>query len=218
MNKILLLFFLVFLSFGVNAQVFTQTYVDKCTGEIKTVITTPMPNGMVMVAFYNQIRTFSNAEVNNGTVQRWLNEVYLDYSSRPCPAIAVVQQTVQQTVEHLHLLAVPQVHQQLLLPLLVLEGVHSLLVVQAVRVLEDQALVEKQRKRAVLLLSRNLNLSLNPNQKVRAKKNLRANKKKKNQRIRRKNQRAKRRRKRRKKRRRRRKRKRRRKRERRGNL
>ena len=74
---------LLALSFNVDAQTFTQTYVDKCSGEIKVVISTPMPNGMVMIAFYNQMKSFTNAQVNNGTVQAWLDAVYKDYGTRP---------------------------------------------------------------------------------------------------------------------------------------
>ncbi len=96
--KKLILFFLLAISLKVNAQIFTQTYVDKCTGEIKIVTTTPAGNGMVVVAFYNQIRTFTNADLTNGTVQSWLNQVYADYNSRPCPVTNIVQQTVTQAV------------------------------------------------------------------------------------------------------------------------
>ena len=56
MKKLLVLFLLVMAS-KVNGQVFTQTYVDKCTGEIKLVVSSPLPNGGVMIAFYNQIKT-----------------------------------------------------------------------------------------------------------------------------------------------------------------
>jgi hypothetical protein len=97
MKRLLVIFLLIF-SVKANSQIFTQTYVDKCTGEIKTVVTTPMGNGMVAVAFYNQIKTFTNVEVTNGTVQAWLNQVYSDYNSRPCPVTNVVQQTIQNTV------------------------------------------------------------------------------------------------------------------------
>ena len=96
--KKLIIFFLLTIALKVNGQIFTQTYVDKCTGEIKTVTTTPMGNGMVVVAFYNQIKTFSSTDLTNGTVQTWLNQVYSDYNSRPCPVISVVQQTVTQAV------------------------------------------------------------------------------------------------------------------------
>jgi len=80
-----------------NGQIFTQTYVDKCTGEIKTVTTNHI-NGNTVVSFYNQIRTFTPAEVQSGAVQTWLNTVYAQYNSMACPTSQVVQQAVQNTV------------------------------------------------------------------------------------------------------------------------
>ena len=55
---ILFLFFLFLLSFqNVNGQsVVTQTFIDKCTGEIK-VATTTYVNGQAVISFDNQIKT-----------------------------------------------------------------------------------------------------------------------------------------------------------------
>ena len=55
----------------VSAQTYTQTFVDKCTGETK-IATTTMVNGYATVSFYNQIRTFSPLEVQTGLIQSWL--------------------------------------------------------------------------------------------------------------------------------------------------
>jgi len=46
-------------------QTYTQTYKDKCTGEIK-VATTTITNGFATVSFYNQVRVFSPQEVMAG--------------------------------------------------------------------------------------------------------------------------------------------------------
>ncbi len=46
----------------VNGQTFSQTFIDKCSGE-KKVATTTMINGYATVSFYNQIRTFTPLEV-----------------------------------------------------------------------------------------------------------------------------------------------------------
>lgn len=81
----------------VNGQIYTQTYVDKCTGEIKTATTTYV-NGNSVISFYNQTRVFTPTEVSNGTTQTWLNQVYAQYNSMACPTSQVVQQTVQNTV------------------------------------------------------------------------------------------------------------------------
>ena len=80
-----------------NGQTFTQTFVDKCSGELK-VATTTYVNGSAYVSFYDKMRVFSPAEVASGVMQVWLQSVYIEYSTVGCPTNLVVQQTVQQTV------------------------------------------------------------------------------------------------------------------------
>ena len=81
----------------VSGQTYTQTFIDKCSGEVKLVKTTYV-NGNAVISFYDQIRTFSPVEVQNGVVQAWLQSVYLRYSTLACPTAQVVQQTVTQAV------------------------------------------------------------------------------------------------------------------------
>ena len=76
----------------------TQTFIDKCTGEVK-VATTTYINGNAVISFYNQIKTFTPAEVNSGIAQAWLLTVKTSYEAITCPVNnPVVTQTVQQTV------------------------------------------------------------------------------------------------------------------------
>jgi len=91
------LFTLIFLCSHAIGQTYTQTYKDKCTGEIK-LVTTQYINGNAVVSFYNQVRVFTPTEVQSGVVQAWLNGVYAAYSTMGCPTNQVVQQTVNQTV------------------------------------------------------------------------------------------------------------------------
>ena len=97
MKKWLIGIILLFLFINVNGQTYTQSYVDKCTGEVKLVTTTYV-NGNAIVSFYNQVKTFTPQEVQSGLVQAWLNTVYAQYSTMACPTSQVVQQTVQNTV------------------------------------------------------------------------------------------------------------------------
>ena len=89
--------FIFCLAFKANGQTFTQTFVDKCSGQLK-VATTTYVNGSAYVSFYDQMRVFSPAEVTSGAMQIWLQSVYVTYSTVGCPQNVVVQQTVQQTV------------------------------------------------------------------------------------------------------------------------
>ena len=79
----------------VCAQTYTQTFIDKCTGE-KKVATTTMINGNAHVSFYNQVATFTPLEVQTGVLQAWLITTKTTYESLTCPVInnPVVQQAV----------------------------------------------------------------------------------------------------------------------------
>jgi len=80
-----------------RSQTYTQTFIDKCTGEKKVATTTYM-NGNATVSFYNEIRTFTPIEIQTGQLQAWLTTTYAKYNSTACPTNVVVQQTVQTTV------------------------------------------------------------------------------------------------------------------------
>ena len=100
MKKLRILLSVLFISLlasKANGQTFTQTFIDKCSGEVK-VATTNYVNGNAVVSFYNQVRVFSPAEVQSGVLQMWLQTTYAAYSAIGCPTNIVVQQTVQQTV------------------------------------------------------------------------------------------------------------------------
>jgi hypothetical protein len=94
--------FIVFFVWGVSAkaQVFTQTFVDRCTGEIKTV-TANFSSGPTTVAFYNRVRVFTPQEALNGTLQQWLVETYNWWNSlSPCSQAATqTQQATQQATQ-----------------------------------------------------------------------------------------------------------------------
>ena len=84
-----------FFIWGVSAkgQVFTQTFIDRCTGETK-VVTANFTNGPTTVAFYNRIRVFTPQEATNGTLQQWLIETY-NWWNALSPCAQAAQQTQQ---------------------------------------------------------------------------------------------------------------------------
>ena len=98
MKKYILGFILIMFCQIAIGQTYTQTYKDKCSGEIK-VATTTMVNGYATVSFYNQVRVFSPLEVQSGAAQLWISATYTAYNTTGCPTNVVVQQTVQATVQ-----------------------------------------------------------------------------------------------------------------------
>jgi len=98
-KKLVTLFFFIFWGTLVNAQVFTQTFVDRCTGEVK-VVTANFTNGPTAVAFYNKVRIFTPQEATNGTLQQWLVETYNWWNTlSPCSQATQQTQQAQQTAQ-----------------------------------------------------------------------------------------------------------------------
>ena len=52
---IIFLLIFCFIGFKSSGQIYTQTFIDKCTGETK-IATTTYVNGNAVVSFYNQIK------------------------------------------------------------------------------------------------------------------------------------------------------------------
>ena len=103
MKKLLLvLFFTAMGMFKGQSQALVQTYIDRCTGQVK-VFSVPM-NGSTVVAFYNRSRVFTSQDFQNGTLQSWLEETYLWWTAlSPCSTTTTgataTQQTTQQTTQ-----------------------------------------------------------------------------------------------------------------------
>jgi hypothetical protein len=94
-----------------EAQVITQTFVDRCTGEVK-IVTANFSNGPTAVAFYNRVKTFTYQEYLSGALQAWLTETYAWWNNlSPCaPAqqqTNQAQQTVAQTTQTVSTLPKP---------------------------------------------------------------------------------------------------------------
>ena len=65
----LLTIVLIFILCGkVQGQTYTQTFIDKCTGQTVKATTTYV-NGNAVVSFYNQIQTFTPLQVQTGQLQ-----------------------------------------------------------------------------------------------------------------------------------------------------
>ena len=99
MKKLLIILFL-FIGSVAHAQTFTQTFVDRCTGEVK-VVTANFINGSATVAFYSRIRTFTYAEFTSGILNQWLIETYEWWNTlSPCSSATQQAQQAQQTAQN----------------------------------------------------------------------------------------------------------------------
>ena len=94
----ILLLSLISLS-GYGQTIFTQTFIDRCTGDVK-VVNANFVNGSATVAFYNRVRLFTYQEALNGTLQAWLNETYNWWNTlSPCSTTTQQTQQAQQTAQ-----------------------------------------------------------------------------------------------------------------------
>jgi hypothetical protein len=93
-SKILFIFLIMGLS--LNGQSFMYSYIDPCTRESKF-ITTDM-NSPIVISYYGQIRTFSYAELQDGTFDFWLNDIYNKYkTTSPCQGAVTTTTTTTST-------------------------------------------------------------------------------------------------------------------------
>ena len=80
-------------------QVFTQTFVDRCTNQVQ-IVTANFQTGSATVAFYNKVRTFTYQEFVSGALQAWLNETYTWYNAlSPCSTATTQATQAQQQAQ-----------------------------------------------------------------------------------------------------------------------
>jgi hypothetical protein len=92
----LLILLLLFLSVSVHGQTVTQTYTDRCTGEVRA-FQIPI-QGSTVIVFYNRSKTVTLSDVQSGAFQQWLDETYNWWRNlNPC-SIAQASTTVTQLI------------------------------------------------------------------------------------------------------------------------
>ena len=77
-----------------QGQVVTQTYIDPCDSKTYVVSIPIQSNNGVLVIVRGKSKIFNYQQFISGEVTTWVNSIF----STPCPANAVVTQTVTQTV------------------------------------------------------------------------------------------------------------------------
>ena len=81
---------------SLNGQSFMYSYVDPCTKENKFI--TADRNSPIVVVYYNQVRTFSYIELQDGTFDLWMVDIYNKYkSTSPCQGAVATTTTTTST-------------------------------------------------------------------------------------------------------------------------
>lgn len=99
MKKVLSILFFLFITQFASAQIFTQTFVDRCTNEVK-IVTANFTQGSATVAFYSRVRTFTYQQFVSGELQAWLMETYNWWSNlSPCSTTTTQATQAQQQAQ-----------------------------------------------------------------------------------------------------------------------
>lgn len=81
---------------SLNAQSFTYSYTDPCTKELKFIFADM--NSPIVISYYGQVRSFSYAELQDGTFDNWLNNTYLNFrNAKPCEGVFSTTTTTTST-------------------------------------------------------------------------------------------------------------------------
>ena len=84
MRKLLSILFFIFVTNLSYGQTFTQTFVDRCTGEVQ-IVTADFTSGSAVVSFYNKVKLFTYNQYINGELQSWLVQQYAWWAAlSPC--------------------------------------------------------------------------------------------------------------------------------------
>lgn len=93
--NILLLIFLIW-GLSLNGQSFLYSYTDPCTKELKF-INADM-SAPIIIAYYGQVKAFTYDELQNGTFDLWINNIYNMYkTTSPCQGVVTNTTTTTST-------------------------------------------------------------------------------------------------------------------------
>lgn len=99
MKKLLSILAFLFVTYNYG-QTFSQTFVDRCTGEVQ-VVNANFSNGSAVVAFYDEVKLFTYTEFTNGTLQSWLVAKYNWWQAlSPCSQAQQQTQTAQNAANN----------------------------------------------------------------------------------------------------------------------
>ena len=87
-----ILYILLALGIKLGAQTITYSYIDPCTGSLKTL---NVPDNGITVTYFNQIKTFSKNDFINGQFESWANGILDTYGqNNPCGSIIGIRNVV----------------------------------------------------------------------------------------------------------------------------
>lgn len=94
--KTKILLFLFILGLSLNGQSFTYSYTDPCTKQIKFVYADM--SAPIVIAYYGEVKSFTYDQLQDGTFDNWINDIYIKYqSTKPCQGVLVTTTTTTST-------------------------------------------------------------------------------------------------------------------------
>lgn len=95
--KIKILFLFLFCKgLSLMGQSFTYSYTDPCTHEIKIIYANMA--APIVIAYYGEVQSFTYDQLQDGTFDTWINNIYLKYqSTKPCQGVLITTTTTTTT-------------------------------------------------------------------------------------------------------------------------
>lgn len=97
-RKILFIFiFLLSTALAMGQQGYIYSYIDPCTSKAKKIFI-DTSNGSVPLTYNGQIRSFTDAELQSGAFQSWIDSVNSQNPSGPCSGVGLSQNTTMNVL------------------------------------------------------------------------------------------------------------------------
>ena len=98
-HLLFILFFSFVTYFSYGQTTFTQTFVDRCTGDVQ-IVTANFVQGSAVIAFYDEVKIFTYQQFINGELQSWLIQKYSWWQAlSPCSQATQQAQQAQQAAQ-----------------------------------------------------------------------------------------------------------------------
>jgi hypothetical protein len=75
-----------------TGQSFIYSYIDPCTKQSKSIVADM--SAPIVISYYGQVKTFTYQELNDGTFDSWINDIYIKYqTTSPCQGVLTTTTT-----------------------------------------------------------------------------------------------------------------------------
>ena len=94
--KTKILIILMMIGLPLSGQSFIYSYIDPCTSESKSIVANM--SAPIIISYYGQVQSFTYTQLNDGTFDIWINNIYNKYkTTSPCQGVLTTTTTTTST-------------------------------------------------------------------------------------------------------------------------